>query len=215
MSLWTWELKTGAASFREKSRTSLLYAAGIRKDRLSVFLSENGADPAVPRGFYHRKCYQNYTHKDKLERLATALAQSNGDDKPGPSEGQLAVSSSSSVDIEHTVSSQSAHCGERDDASSISRSTTRLTRSKVDKTSGNLCLFCQQEQKKVKGIRQSLSSCMTLEACDAIYNAAYVRGDERVLLEVLPGQPDLIAKEISYHRTCYMKYTQEISGRNI
>ena len=45
-------------SFRKKSWTFLLYAAGIRKDRLSVFLSENGADPAVPRGFYHCKCYQ-------------------------------------------------------------------------------------------------------------------------------------------------------------
>ena len=42
-------------------------------------------------------------------------------------------------------------------------------------------------------------------ACDA--NAGYVRGDERVLLEVQPGQPDVIAKKISYHRVCNMKYT--------
>ena len=56
-------------------------------------------------------------------------------------------------------------------------------------------------------MHQTLTSCMTFEACDAIYNAVYVRGDERVLLEVQPGQPDLIAKEISYHRACYMKYT--------
>ena len=42
-------------------------------------------------------------------------------------------------------------------------------------------------------------------ACDA--NAAYVRNDGRILMEVQPGQPDFIAKEISYHRVCYMKYT--------
>ena len=34
-------------------------------------------------------------------------------------------------------------------------------------------------------------------ACDA--NAAYVRDDGRVLLEGQQGQPDFIAKEISYH----------------
>ena len=40
-------------------------------------------------------------------------------------------------------------------------------------------------------------------ACDA--NAAYVRNDGRILLEVQPGQLDFIAKEISNHS--YIKYT--------
>ena len=62
---------------------------------------------------------------------------------------------------------------------------------------------------KVKGVRQSLVSCMTFEACDAIYFVAYVRGDKDVLLKVQPGQPDLIAKEICYHHCCYAKYTHE------
>ena len=85
-----------------------------------------------------------------------------------------------------------------------------LTRIKVTKTvEPNRCLFCDQVQNKVNGVRQSLLSCMTFEACDAIYYAAYVRGDKDVLLEVQPGQPDLIAKEICYHHCCYAKHTHE------
>lgn len=59
-----------------------------------MFLSENGADPAVPRGLYHRKCYQCYTHKSKLERVAAELSEgSSSDDEPGP-DSQLEVSGS-------------------------------------------------------------------------------------------------------------------------
>ena len=40
-------------------------------------------------------------------------------------------------------------------------------------------------------------------------NAAEIRKDERILLELLPGpgQPDLIAREVQYHRNCYADYT--------
>ena len=198
--------------FTERIWKSLLHAAALRKDRTAVFLSENGADPSVPRGVYHRKCYQSYTHKRELDKLAARLAEgtASADDEQDHDDGeQLSLSRS---DVKRSLQGGQ---GETPTCAATSASVPtdpeatarRLTCSKVDKTLGDRCLFCQQARKKVKGVHQTLTSCMAFEACDAIYNAAYVRGDERVLLGVQPGLPDLIAKEISYHRACYMKYT--------
>ena len=46
-----------------------------RTARLFSFRGENGADLSVPRGVYHRKCYQSYTHKRELDKLAARLAE--------------------------------------------------------------------------------------------------------------------------------------------
>ena len=61
----------------------------------------------------------------------------------------------------------------------------------------------------MKEKRQKLAQCLTFEACEAIHNAAQIRSDDRILLEVLPGpgQPDAMAREIKYHRSCYAQYT--------
>ena len=61
--------------FTERSWNSLLHAAALRKGRTTVSLSENGADPSVPREVYHRKCYQSYTCKRELDNLAAQLAE--------------------------------------------------------------------------------------------------------------------------------------------
>ena len=145
-------------------------------------------------------------------RLAEDTSRSESDDEQDHDDGEQLSMSMSHSDVKRsvqggqgeTLTCAAPFAGVRTDPESTAR---RLTRSKVGKTLDDRCLFCQQARKKVKGVHQTLTSCMTFEACDAIYNAAYVRGDERVLLEVQPGQPDLIAKEISYHRVCYMKYT--------
>ena len=81
-----------------------------------------------------------------------------------------------------------------------------VTPSMVEHTDISRCLFCQQVQIKVKGKCQKLSECMSFDLCKAIYSAAQIRGDERVLLEV-QGGPDLIDKEIKYHRACSSTYT--------
>ena len=49
-----------------------------------------------------------------------------------------------------------------------------------------------------KGERQSSKALeqMTLEVCVTLYEAALIREDELVLLEVNPSSPDLIVKEI-------------------
>ena len=77
-------------SFTERSWKSLLHAAALRKDRTAVFLSENGADPSVPRGVYHRKCYQSYTHKRELDKLAARLAEgtASADDEQDHDDGE-------------------------------------------------------------------------------------------------------------------------------
>ncbi len=51
----------------------------------------------------------------------------------------------------------------------------------------------------------------------AISNAAEIRKDRRTLLEVQqgPGQPDGIAKELSYHESCYRNYTYQKTLANI
>ena len=50
---------------------------------------------------------------------------------------------------------------------------------------------------------------MTFAASEAIYGAACIREDERILLEVGHGQPDFIAKDIRYHRSRYSVYTNQ------
>ena len=76
-------------------------------------------------------------------------------------------------------------------------------------TSVQLCIFYRQMLKRVKGGRQSLTQYCTFDAWEAICSAVEIWADERVLLEELPGpgQPDAIAKEVSYHRACYADYT--------
>ena len=73
------------------------------------------------------------------------------------------------------------------------------------------------EHKKVQGKRQSLSRVTTFSACSAISNAAKIRKDRRILLEVQQGpcQPDGIAKELSYHESCYTNYTHHKTLANM
>ena len=72
-----------------------------------------------------------------------------------------------------------------------------------------LCLFFQQKTKKINRKRQDLRNITTFAACEAIYSAAQIRKDKRIMLEMQPGPglPDGIAREIMYHLSCYKKYT--------
>ena len=66
--------------FTVRSWKTLLNAASVRDDHLNSFLCKNGVEPDVPRGFYHRACYEKYTHKQHLARLTGALEKSEGSD---------------------------------------------------------------------------------------------------------------------------------------
>ena len=147
--------------FTERSWKSLLHAAALRKDHTTVFLSENGADPSVPRGVYHRKCYQSYTHKWELDKLAARLAEdtSSSDDEQDHDDGEQLSISTSHPDVKRSVQGgqgETLTCDAtfacvRTDPESTAR---RLTRSKVDKTLGDRCLFSQQAR-KMKGVHQT------------------------------------------------------------
>ena len=194
-------------AFGERSWKTLLQAASVRDDHLHAFLCGSGAGLDAPRGFYHRVCYQKYTHRQYLARLEESTGgEKNGDitsEQQQSGQGTHADSalSCSGHDGEARPSTPNSGCSHSQDAFA------RLTRSQVAKTDNKLCLFCQQETKKVKGSRQKPSNCMTLEACATLYEPALIREDDRVLLEVNPSLPDLVAKEICYHKVCYSRYT--------
>ena len=73
------------------------------------------------------------------------------------------------------------------------------------------------EKKKRSRETTVLSRVTTFSACWAISNAAEIRKDRRILLEVQqgPGQPDGIAKELSYHEFCYRNYTHQKTLANM
>ena len=57
-------------NFGERSWRTLWRAAEVHRDKTFIFLRDSGADINIPRGAYHRECYQTYTNKKLLERLA-------------------------------------------------------------------------------------------------------------------------------------------------
>ena len=177
-------------AFSKRSWRTLFEAAKVRNDTSLQFLLQNGAEQDKPHEFYHRRCYQKYTHKH-VDRISNLAEESRG--------------MSTDSDLSHEVERVS-------DGENVPTPRTVLTLGRYGKKLNvELCLFCQQKKKKVKGTRQSLSNCMTFAASEAIYRAACIREDERVLLEVGHGQADLIAKEIRYHRSCYSVYTNQNS----
>ena len=75
------------------------------------------------------------------------------------------------------------------------------TRGSVGSTDLKLCLFFQQKTKKINRKMQDLRNITTFAACEAIYSAAQIRKDKRIMLEMQPGPglPDSIAREVMYH----------------
>ena len=151
----------------------------IRKDityeLLKPFLEEK------PREHYHRACYQNYTHKQKLKRISSKRQLDNDgtslDSRPG---------------------------------SSTSQPSPRKRRSLIVKTTISNYLMCQRDKyDKKKRSRENLTQLLTYDAAIKIQRAAQLRKDHRVLLQVGNRQPsDLIAMECKYHRSCYRDYTK-------
>ena len=66
--------------FRERSWGTLWGAAQGRRDQTVVFLRDSGAVVSTPRGGLHRECYQSYTNKKSLERIADDPGDTTGDD---------------------------------------------------------------------------------------------------------------------------------------
>ena len=68
------------------------------------------------------------------------------------------------------------------------------------------CLICQRTrtQSKNRRLLERLVRCKCDSTPATLCNAAHIRRDERVLLEI--DQQVLWAKDILYHRSCYTSY---------
>ncbi|KAL9951848.1 hypothetical protein ACROYT_G044583 [Oculina patagonica] len=95
---------------------------------------------------------------------------------------------------------------EEEDISEVQKETP-LTRSALQLTDIKRCIICQDEKVDSKNRRrkESLTMCQTRTAGESLLNAAKIRGDQRIVLEL--HDRDLIAIEVCYHRSCYRKYT--------
>ena len=82
----------------------------------------------------------------------------------------------------------------------------RRTRSSFPLTDLKLCIFCQKSKPDPANRRKKerLVRCEGDTTPVTLLNAAQVRCDERVLLEI--DQQDLRAKDVLYYRSCYGTY---------
>ena len=114
--------KGDLAKFTESSWETLWNAADVR--RYDVWRNLQPYQVDEPMGSYHRRCYQAYTHRKTLQRIASRHL-------------------GASQDPDASKSSDSENNDTRDDEE-ISRACSRKTRNKVVKTNMAACLFCGQ-----------------------------------------------------------------------
>ena len=81
----------------------------------------------------------------------------------------------------------------------------RLARASLSGRNLKECLFCQAPKRLKKNRRLFESLCRCTWDFTPQRNAAYVRQDEAVLLEV--KHTDLHARDVMYHMSCYKNYT--------
>ena len=161
-----------------------------------LIFCDSGARLDAPCGFYDRVCYQKYTHRQHLARLEEPARG----DSEGDRHHQWAAGNSLVRDSELSCNGpegKAQPCTPNSGCSLSQDASARLTRSQVAKTDNKLCLYYQQETKKVKGSRQKLpNSVVTLALRHVLLSLR--KEDERVLLEVNfnLSLPDLIVKEI-------------------
>ena len=160
---------------------------------------------STPRGSYHHRCYQAYTHRKTLQALKTATSRSSGTGASSP-QTSAADGTNAGVDSAAVGAASSCSVGSAGDIAPARRTTQSMT----VKTDVTACLFCQQKGWKHRGSRgkqnEGLSQCLTFQAAETMRGAATIREDERVLIQVQAG-PDAIATEIKYHKLCYSTYT--------
>ena len=144
----------------KRSWKSLLHAAAFRKDCTTVF-------PSAARTVLTSLCLAECIIASATSRTLTSgnwtswqrdsLRKLQADDEQDHDDGEQQSISISRSDVKRSLQgSQGKHspvlrlpqvC--RTDPESTARC---LTRSKVDRTVGDWCLFCQQARKKVKGV---------------------------------------------------------------
>ena len=75
-----------------------------------------------------------------------------------------------------------------------------------------MCVIClSKKYDKTKKNLLPLVQCMTENAAEKLRRSAHLRQDDRMLTEL--SDRDLIAIEVRYHHSCYVKYTQRTLER--
>lgn len=160
----------------------------ISSSLFCLVLDEQAGLPVNKSLGYHKKCYQRFTDKTRIEKTKKR--------------------------IEKQPKKQAEHSN---DAS------PRLTRSGVESAMRNsknslilpkLCIICKSENKikekySGKRKREELSQCETNN--NNLLRAAIEKNDENLLLHI--RNKDIIAIEMSYHRSCYKHYTKYLTVR--
>ena len=164
-------------AFSQKSWETFQVCANRRKD--SIWIKMENAWDEGPRGSYHRRCYQEYTDKNKV---ATAEQDRQLSEK---------------------VSSQES------DIASVASPPKRIRRSQVSSFDLEKCAICQKDKMKTKGARtrESLTLNISELGSTSLIKAAQIRNDTRLLLNI--NAQDTIAMEIKYHRSCYKDYVRQ------
>ena len=168
--VFTWASSRVAFSWTgDRGRLCRLHAASDRDDCLHAYFCDSGARLDAPCGFYDRVCYQKYTHRQNLARLEDSARGDSEEDR----HCQWAAGNSLVRDSELSCNGpegKAQPCTPNSVCSLSQDASARLTRSQVGKTDNKLCLFYQQETKKVKGCRQKLelSGDPCIEACSTL-----------------------------------------------
>lgn len=141
---------------------------------------------------YHMSCYRKFTALSKAQRLKKEAAEKLLSTEVAPNQ---------------TVSSSS-------EMNSTRRTRSEITSPRPSLRTGivpNVCLFCDQTRKKVKGMEQKLVSALTKDFEKNIRGFIRLLNDEK--LERRLEGTDFIAKEVKYHNCCRLQYQSRAEAR--
>ena len=163
-------------NFSDVSWRTFKEASESRKDDISE--SMEGKWEGGPFGVYHRTCYQTYTAKNLPERVAK----------------KRKIDTIPLVEDNDTVTAEL-------------QADPRPTPSSLLATDMKKCAICKTEKSDSKDRRrkEKLTLCETVQAGRTLFEAAKLRGDQRLIVALRDQDP--IAIELCYHRTCYRMYT--------
>ena len=162
-------------SFSQTSWTTFCKAARIRQD--TVYINcESFLDETTPVGSYHPACYRRYTNPDHLKRYENR--------RTSPRKRKPDAQTATAPPSKSLRSSMAPGLVEKEEK----------------------CFHCRKKDKykKDKKNKEPLLTCETDNVEANIKNAAKIRNDQRVLLDI-EGK-NLKAIEMRYHKTCYAAY---------
>ncbi len=177
--------------FSETTWKSFQNATFRRCDDIASAMQNKWADG--PNGGYHLRCYQTYiTIRKNIPSQSVMIVH----DSAGQSQDNVSLPRA-----------------KRTRRSGSSEAMEKEMQVKKEKP----CLICgSNDRKKVKvsgrWIFEKLTPCVTQNANDKLLDAAKSKENFLMVAEI-KSCGDAMAGDIVYHRTCYRKYTKDVSGQ--